>query len=74
MAFGESERVVISSLKNDEIFFRELNYIVDNTKYAKTIFINQTNKEDLYKKFFNFAVLVDIEFEVPKKEEIGSLF
>ena len=74
VAFGESDRVVISGLKDDEIFFRELNYIVDNTKHAKTIFINQTNKSDLYKKFFNFAVLVDIEFEVPKKEEIGSLF
>jgi ferrochelatase len=70
--YGESERVVIEGLKNDEIFFDELNYIIANTKHAKTVFINDQNK-NLLNEFYNFIVLVDTEIEYKEKEE-GSLF
>ncbi|WP_457561823.1 hypothetical protein [Caminibacter pacificus] len=70
--YGESSKVVIKGLKNDEIFFKELNYIVENTKHAKCVFINETTKE-LLNSPFNFAVCVDFDFE-PKVIEEKGLF
>jgi ferrochelatase len=66
--FGESERVVILNLKNDEFFFKELNYIVENTKHAKTVFINKHFKNY---DFFNYLVCVDVEFKPNVIEEKG---
>jgi len=68
--FGESSKVVITGLKNDEIFFKELNYIVENTKHAKTVFINSTTSA-LLNNPFNFAVCVDYEFNPNVVEEKG---
>ena len=64
--FGNSEKVLITGIKNDEMFFDELNYIIENTKHAKTIFVN---KKEYLNKEFNFAVLVDFEIELNKREE-----
>ncbi|WP_456471139.1 hypothetical protein [Caminibacter sp.] len=66
--FGKSEKVVITGIKNDKFFFDELNYIIENTKYAKTVFINNSNKT-LLNKPFNFAVMVDCEFTPKIREE-----
>jgi ferrochelatase len=68
--YGKSEKVVILGLRNDELFFDELNYIVKNTKHAKTLFIDKKRKH-LLKEPFNFAVMVDCEFELSKREERG---
>jgi len=66
--YGSSERVLISGIKNDKFLFDELNFIIDKTKHAKTIIVNENNK-DLLKKGFNFAVLVDTKIELNQKEE-----
>ncbi len=68
--FGESEKVVITGLKNDDVFFDEINFIVKNTKYAKTVFVDSQRKK-LLKKPFNFAVCVDFVFEPGTFEEKG---
>ncbi|WP_457560895.1 hypothetical protein [Caminibacter sp.] len=70
VGFGESERVVITGLENDEVFFDELNFIVENTKHAKTLFIDEKRK-DLLKNPFNFAVMVGVGFEPEKIDEKG---
>jgi len=67
-AFGESERVLILGIKNDKFFFKELNYLIDNTKHAKTIIVNEENK-NLLKSSFNFAMLVDFEIEFTETKE-----
>jgi len=66
--YGSSERVLISGIKNDKFLFDELNFIIDKTKHAKTIIVNENNK-DFLKKGFNFAVLVDTKIELNQKEE-----
>ena len=68
VAFGESERVLILGIKNDKFFFKELNYLIDNTKHAKTIIVNEENK-NLLKSSFNFAMLVDFEIEFNEIKE-----
>ena len=68
VSFGESERVLILGIKNDRYFFKELNYLIDNTKHAKTIIVNEENKS-LLKNPFNFAMLVDFEIEFNEKKE-----
>lgn len=70
--YGSSERVLISGIKNDKFLFDELNFIIDKTKHAKTIIVNENNK-DLLKKGFNFAVLVDTKIELNQKEEKALL-
>ena len=70
--YGESEKVLITGIKNDRYFFKELNYLIDNTKHAKTVIVNEENQH-LLKEGFNFAMLVDFEIELNKEEE-GSLF
>jgi len=66
--YGKSDKVIITGIKNDEIFFDELNYIIDNTKHAKTIFV-KSQKE--LNKAFNFAVAVDFEFVPMERKEKG---
>jgi len=66
--YGKSEKVIITGIKNDEIFFDELNYIVENTKHAKTIFANSSK---MLQKPFNFAVAVGFDFQPKIKEEKG---
>jgi ferrochelatase len=66
--YGESDRVLIIGIENDEYFFKELNYLIDNTKYAKTLIISPYNKEDL-NKFFHFAMIVDMEIKLNQKKE-----
>ena len=70
VGFGESEKVLITGLENDEVFFDELNFIVENTKHAKTVFVDKERK-NLLEKPFNFAALVGVGFEVKKIEEKG---
>ena len=70
--YGSSERVLISGIKNDKFLFDELNFIIDKTKHAKTIIVNEDNK-DILKKGFNFAILVDTKIELNKKEEKALL-
>jgi ferrochelatase len=66
--YGKSEKVVICGIKNDEMFFDELNYIIEKTKHAKVIF---TKSQKELTKPFNFAVAVDYEFIPNVKEEKG---
>jgi hypothetical protein len=66
--YGESDKVLILGIENDEYFFKELNFLIDNTKHAKTLIIGKYNKEDL-KKFFNFAMIVDMKIEFKKRIE-----
>jgi ferrochelatase len=66
--YGKSDKVVICGIKNDEVFFDELNYIIENTKHAKIIF---TKSENELTKPFNFAVAVDYEFKPKEREEKG---
>jgi len=68
VSFGESDRVLILGIKNDRYFFKELNYLIDNTKHAKTIIVNEENK-NLLKNPFNFAMLVDFEMEFNETKE-----
>jgi len=68
VAFGESDRVLILGIKNDKYFFKELNYLIDNTKHAKTVIVNEENK-NLLKNSFNFAMLVDFEVEFNEIKE-----
>jgi len=70
--YGESEKVLICGIKNDRYFFNELNYLIENTKHARSIIVNEENSF-LLKKGFNFAMLVDFEIDFQKPEE-GSLF
>ncbi len=72
VGFGESSKVLISGLENDEVFFDELNFIVENTKHARTIFIDK-NRKDFLKKDFNFGVLVGVDFK-PKEINEKGLF
>ena len=71
--YGSSEKVLISGLKNDEFLFDELNFIIDKTKYAKTIIVNENNK-NILKKGFNFAVLVDTKVELNKTNQKALLW
>jgi hypothetical protein len=66
--YGESDRVLIVGIENDECFFKELNYLIDNTKYAKTVIVSKYNSEDL-KNYFNFAMIVDMEVELYQRTE-----
>jgi hypothetical protein len=66
--YGESDKVLIVGIENDEYFYKELNYLIDNTKYAKTVVIGPYNKEDL-EKYFNFAMIVDMEIELKSRVE-----
>jgi len=70
--FGESEKVVITGVKNDRFFVKELNYFIENTKHAKSIVVNEYNV-DLLKGSFNFALAVDIDVEFNEKEEHEGL-
>ena len=70
--YGQSDRVLIFGIKNDRYFFNELNYLIANTKHAKTIVVNEENSY-LLKEGFNFAMLVDFEMVFEKQDE-GSLF
>ncbi|GAB6073883.1 hypothetical protein [Nautilia lithotrophica] len=70
--YGQSDRVLIFGIKNDRYFFNELNYLISNTKHAKTIVVNEENSYIL-KEGFNFAMLVDYEIVIEEQEE-GSLF
>jgi len=70
--YGESDKVLITGIKNDRYFFKELNYLIDNTKHAKTVVVNEEN-QNLLKKGFNFAMLVDFYPKLTQKEE-ESLF
>jgi len=70
--YGESEKVLILGIKNDRFFFKELNYLIANTKHAKTLIVNEENQAVL-KEGFNFAMLVDFDIDLNKEEE-GSLF
>ncbi len=71
--YGESEKVLIKGIKNDRFFFRELNYLIENTKHAKTVIVNEESKE-LLKKGFNFAMLVDFDVPVSKEYAEEGLF
>ncbi len=68
--FGQSERVVITGIENDEFFFDELNFFIENTKHAKAVVIDE-KRVNLLKKPFNFAMAVGFEFVANKIEEKG---
>ena len=70
--YGSSDRVLISGIKNDKFLFDELNFIIDKTKHAKTVIVNEDNK-DILKKGFNFAVLVDTKIELNKTKQKALL-
>lgn len=74
MDYGSTNQVIITGLKNDEKFFDELNFIIKNG-HSNILFINKNNLELLQKENFNFAFLVDVNFEITKKERtIEKLF
>ena len=68
--YGRSEKVLITGIKNDEFLIDELNYIIENTKHAKTVLVDKDHQKYLNEKF-NFAVLIDFEIELKQKEEKG---
>ena len=68
--YGKSEKVLITNLKNDEFLIDELNYIIKHTKHAHTVIVDENHQHYLKEKF-NFAVLVDFEFEFKQREEKG---
>ena len=68
--YGKSEKVLITNLKNDEFLIDELNYIIKHTKHAKTIIVDKNHQKYLNEKF-NFAALIDFEYEFKQKEEKG---
>jgi len=68
--YGRSERVLIVGIRNDEFFIEELNYFIANTKHAKSLVIDEIHKHYLNERF-NFALIVDFEVELRKKEEKG---
>lgn len=70
VGFGQSERVIVTGLQNDEIFFDELNFIIQNTKHAKVLFIDK-ERESLLNESFNFAILVGVEFIAEEIEQKG---
>jgi hypothetical protein len=59
---------LILGVENDEYLFKEINYLIENTKYAKTIVVSESNKDEL-NKFFNFAMLVDMEVKLKERVE-----
>jgi len=71
--YGQSDRVLIIGIKNDKYFFDELNYIIENTKYAKTKIIGKYNKYEL-KDYFNFAMIVDTDVKIKEKRKEKELF
>ena len=68
--YGRSEKVLITNLKNDEFLIDELNYIFKYTKHANTVIVDKTHQKYLKEKF-NFAALIDFEYEFKKEEEKG---
>ncbi|EDM23061.1 hypothetical protein FE773_05120 [Caminibacter mediatlanticus TB-2] len=68
--YGSSDRVLITGIQNDEIFFDELNYLIENTKHAKTIVVDK-NREELLTHRFNFAMIVGFDVKLNEKEEKG---
>ena len=68
--FGESDRVIITGIENDEVFFDEINFFIENTKHAKSVVVDEKRK-DLLKKPFNFAMAVGFKFEAAKIKEKG---
>jgi len=68
--YGKSEKVLITGIKNDEFLIDELNYVIENTKHAKTVLVDKYHKKYLKEKF-NFAVLIDFEIELKQREEKG---
>jgi ferrochelatase len=68
--FGESDRVVITGIENDEVFFDEINFFIENTKHAKSVVVDEKRK-DLLKKPFNFAMAVGFRFEPAEIKEKG---
>jgi len=68
VGYGESEKVLITGIKNDRYFFDELNYLIENTKHAKTVIINEYNK-NILNESFNFAMCVDCEVELGEYDE-----
>ena len=73
--FGMSDRVVIMGLKKDNYFMNELNFIFESLKYAKVKFYDSYNIKEIKKDDFNFAILIDEEISLSKKEtEDRTLF
>jgi ferrochelatase len=70
--FGRTNKVVIFGIKNDEYFIRELNYIFENTKYAKVKFYDKNNIENFYKEEYNFAILVGVDIQLKEKQNIET--
>jgi len=68
--YGKSEKVLISNLKNDEFLIDELNYVIRWTKHANTVIVDKYHQNYLKEKF-NFAVLIDFEIKLNKKEQKG---
>ncbi|WP_456478973.1 hypothetical protein [Nautilia sp.] len=71
--YGQSEKVLITGVENDEYFFKELNYLIENTKHAKTFVVNKECSY-LLKESFNFAMVVGFKPELNEKKEEESLF
>lgn len=70
--YGQSEKVVILGVKNDRFFIREINYFIQETKHAKSIVVDEYNKE-LLNSQYNFAMSVDMDVEFNESDENGSL-
>ncbi len=68
VGYGESDRVLITGIENDEIFFDELNYLIENTKHAKSIVVDNSRKE-LLKSNFNFAMIVGFDVSLKETKE-----
>ena len=66
--FGATDRVIITGVKKDRYFVRELNFIFDNGKYGKVRFFDRDNIEKLEEENFNFAVLIDVDVKLNGKE------
>ena len=70
VGYGRSEKVLITNLENDEFLIDELNYLFKYTKHANTVVVDEEHQEYLKEKF-NFAALIDFEYEFKKEEEKG---
>ncbi len=68
--YGKSEKVLITNLKNDEFLIDEINYIIKYTKHANSVIVDKNHQKYLKEKF-NFAALIDFEYEFKQKEEKG---
>ncbi len=68
VGYGESDRVLITGIENDEIFFDELNYLIENTKHAKSIIVDN-NRKELLKSNFNFAMIVGFDVSLKETKE-----